>query len=95
MVEVKKLSGMSSITGERDLTSDYDREEQNQNNLANVINDAFLSPMREYIPLSPCNGVLDTDTESDLIVTEESVLKNYQLLFQRKHLVLTTYLVGF
>ena len=84
MVEVKKLSGMSSITGERDLTSDYDREEQNQNNLANVINDAFLSPMREYIPLSPCNGVLDTDTESDLIVTEESVFKKLSALIPTK-----------
>ncbi len=86
--EVKKLSGMSSIKGERDLTSalqhlDYDQEEQNQN-LANVINDAFLSPMREYIPLSPCNGVLDTDTESDLIVTEESVFKKLSALIPTK-----------
>ena len=40
--------------------------------------------MKEYTPLSPCNVVLNPDSESDLIVTEESIFKKLSALIPTK-----------
>lgn len=59
---------------------DCGQEESTPNNLASVINKAFLSPMSEFTPLPPISAAGDTDSESELIVTEEFVLKKLAVL---------------
>ena len=62
--EVKKLSGMSSVSGGKDdilKSLQHIDGVSNAKDLAKIINDSFLQPMRAYSPL-PANFQLERDT---------------------------------
>ena len=73
--EIKKLSGMSAAT--RDSTRSIvqhiacNPDESTPTNIANVINNAFLTSMSDFSPLSP-SVRLTSDNEPTFTVTEQS-----------------------
>jgi hypothetical protein len=76
--EIKKLSGMSAVTRDSTVSIlqhiDCDLDEPTSANIANVINNAFLTSLSDFSPLSP-NARLATDNESPFTVTEQSVFQ--------------------
>ena len=84
--EVKKLSGMSPVAGTRDKVSTSLEQLygiSDKSTLANIVNDAFLSPMRSFTPLALdywrhlVEGLTD---DSDIAVTVDTVQKKLSKL---------------
>ena len=76
--EIKKLSGMSAATRDSTLSIVQhiacNQDESTPTNIANVINNAFLSSMSDFSPLSP-SVRLTSDNEPTFTVTEQSVFQ--------------------
>lgn len=72
---MKQLSG-STKTNRRDLRSIIKNEDiHTDQELANKINEAFISVMNDYMPLSE-DVVVPLDDDEPIIVTAESVALN-------------------
>ena len=76
--EIKKLSGMSAATRDSTLSIVQhiacNPDESTPTNIANVINNAFLSSMSDFSSLSP-SVRLTSDNEPTFTVTEQSVFQ--------------------
>jgi hypothetical protein len=76
--EIKKLSGMSAVTRNNTLSIvqhiPCDSAEPTPLDIANVINNTFLTPVSDLSPLSP-NVRLNSDNETAFTVTEQSVFQ--------------------
>ena len=76
--EIKKLSGMSAVTRNNTLSIvqhiPCDSAEPTSLDIANVINNTFLTPMSDFSPLSP-NVRFNSDNETAFTVTEQSVFQ--------------------
>ena len=87
--EVKKLSGMSSVSGGKDdilkSLQHIDRVSNAKDLAKKVINDSFLQPMRAYSPL-PANFQLERDTPPSppFVVSHFSVYMKLSMLNSTK-----------
>lgn len=88
--EVKKLSGMASTSGRRDDSTKllHQLGAHDMLELANNINDAFLSPMSDFVPLpsnfQPVQSSVNDSVVTSLTVSSYSVYKKLSTLNSTK-----------